>query len=63
MLVLTLKGLTLKEIASELAVAETTACTTRRNAFRKMGVRSLIELVKVGYHYNLNHVEESEHAL
>jgi DNA-binding NarL/FixJ family response regulator len=63
MLVLTLKGLTLKEIANELSVAETTACTTRKNAFRKMGVRSLVELVKVGYQYNLNHVEESEHAM
>jgi len=63
MLVLTLKGLTLKEIANELSVAETTACTTRRNVFRKIGVQSLVELVKVGYHYNLNHVEEPEYAL
>ncbi len=63
MLVLTLKGLTLKEIAHELSVAETTACTTRKHVFRKIGVQSLIELVRVGYHYNLNHVEEPEYAL
>ena len=53
-MVLTLKGLTLKEIASEMGIAQTTACTTRKNAFRKMGVRSLVEFVKVGYEFNLH---------
>jgi DNA-binding NarL/FixJ family response regulator len=63
MLVMTLKGYTLKEIASKLAVAETTACTTRKNAFRKMGVRSLVELVKIGFQYNLHHYEEKDYAV
>lgn len=63
MLVMTLKGFTLKEIASKLAVAETTACTTRKNAFRKMGVRSLVELVKIGFQYNLHHYEEKDYAV
>lgn len=57
-LVLTLKGLTLKEIADSLAVAETTACTTRKNALRKMGVGSLVELVKIGAQFNLHQTEE-----
>ncbi|HQL33511.1 MAG TPA: LuxR C-terminal-related transcriptional regulator [Treponemataceae bacterium] len=63
MLVLTMKGMTLKEIARELNVAETTACTARRHAFRKMGVRSLVDLVRVGYQYNLHHTEKSDYAL
>ncbi len=63
MLVMTLKGYTLKEIARKLAVAETTACTTRKNAFRKMGVQSLVELVKIGFQYNLHHYEEKDYAV
>lgn len=53
-LVYTLKGLTLKEIAKELDIAETTACTTRQNSFRKMGVTNLVDLVKIGFQFNLH---------
>ncbi len=58
-LVLTLKGLTLKEIADRLLIAETTACTMRKNALRKMGVDSLVELVKIGVQLNLHQTEEN----
>lgn len=58
-LVYTLKGLTLKEIARELDVAETTACTTRQNSFRKMGVTSLVDLVKIGFQFNLHQEEKT----
>jgi len=63
MLVMTLKGYTLKEIARKLAVAETTACTTRKNAFRKLGVQTMVELVKIGFQYNLHHYEEKDYAV
>lgn len=62
-MVLTLRGLTLKEIAAELGIAETTACTTRKNAFRKMGVRSLVEFVKIGYEFNLHATEGKKNAV
>ena len=62
-LVMTLNGLTLKEIAENLDVAETTACTTRKNAFKKLGVRSLVDLVKVGIQFNMHNREEQENAV
>lgn len=62
-LVLTLQGLTLKEIADSFSVAETTVCTTRKNALRKMGVRSLVELVEIGVQFNLNQTEENQNVM
>lgn len=58
LLVLTLKGMTLKEISNELDIAETTACTTRKNSFRKMGVKCLVDLVKIGIQFNLHQQEK-----
>ena len=62
-MVLTLKGLTLKEIAAEMKIAKTTACTTRKNAFRKMGVTNLVEFVKMGYEFNLHATEGNKSAV
>lgn len=62
-LAMTLKGLTLKEIADRLAVAETTACTMRKKAFKKMGVRSLVDLVKIGVQFNIHYAGEKEDAV
>ena len=57
-LVLTLKGLTLKEIAFQVGIAETTACTMRKNTFKKTGCHSFIELVKMGVQNNLHCIDE-----
>lgn len=56
-LALTLDGLTLKEIAERMGVAETTICTLRKRAFIKTGSKSLVDFVKVGAQYNLNFIE------
>jgi DNA-binding NarL/FixJ family response regulator len=63
LLVQTKDGLALKEIAANMHIAETTACTVRKNAFRKMGVRSLVDMVKIGVQYNLHSREERAHVV
>ena len=63
LLVQTMDGLALKEIAANMHIAETTACTVRKNAFRKMGVRSLVDMVKIGVQYNLHSREERAHVV
>ena len=62
-LALTVKGYTIRDIASRMCVREATVCKMRTNAYNKTGLRNLPELIRLAIRFNLQYREDKEDAV